>query len=87
MIIDIYLFFWNFVDCKSFMEKFQEVVESQGKKEVNKDATAAAELLEKLSVEDDKKEMKAKEEPSSVEVKEEKEPEKETEKADSEKKD
>ncbi|KAM7522057.1 hypothetical protein LguiA_011959 [Lonicera macranthoides] len=73
--------FGSVENCKSFMEKFQEVVESQGKKEENKDATAAAGLLEKLSVEDDKKETKAKEEPSSVEVKE-KDPEKETEKAD-----
>ncbi|CBI15927.3 unnamed protein product, partial [Vitis vinifera] len=35
-------------NCKSFMEKVQEVAESQQKKEENKDASAAAGLLEKL---------------------------------------
>ncbi|KAL2541406.1 Ran-binding protein 1b [Abeliophyllum distichum] len=40
-------------NCKSFMEVFQEVAESQ-KKEENKDASATAGLLEKLSVEDNK---------------------------------
>lgn len=37
-------------NCKSFMETFQEVAESQ-KKEDDKDASAAAGLIEKLSVE------------------------------------
>lgn len=46
-------------DCKTFMEIFQEVAESQKKKEDNKDATAAAGLLEKLSVEEKKAEDKA----------------------------
>ena len=37
-------------NCKSFMEMVQEVAESQGKKEENKDATATVGLLEKLRV-------------------------------------
>ncbi|KAJ4836798.1 Ran-binding protein 1 c [Turnera subulata] len=41
-------------NCKNFMETFQEVAESQNKKEENKDATAAADALEKLSVEEKK---------------------------------
>ncbi|KAF7121097.1 hypothetical protein RHSIM_Rhsim13G0067700 [Rhododendron simsii] len=49
-------------NCKTFMETFQEVAESQQKKEENKDASAAAGLLEKLSVEDEKTEDKASEE-------------------------
>lgn len=44
------------------MEKFQEVAESQKKTEENKDASAAAGLLEKLSVEEKKTEDKAEEE-------------------------
>lgn len=42
------------------MEIFQEVAESQ-KKEENKDASATAGLLEKLSVEDNKTEVEDKE--------------------------
>lgn len=42
------------------METFTEVAESQQKKEENKDASAAAGLLEKLSVEDNRSEEKAK---------------------------
>lgn len=38
------------LDCKSFMEMIQEIAESQEKKEENKDATATADLLEKLNV-------------------------------------
>ena len=38
------------------MEMFPEVAESQRKKEENKDASAAAGLLDKLSVEDQKDE-------------------------------
>ncbi|RDY09100.1 Ran-binding protein 1-like b, partial [Mucuna pruriens] len=38
-------------DCKSFMETFQEVVESQ-KTEDDKESSAAAGLIEKLSVEE-----------------------------------
>ncbi|PON57562.1 Talin [Parasponia andersonii] len=49
-------------NCKHFMETFQEVAESQLKKEENKDASDAAGLLEKLSVEEKKIEEKAKEE-------------------------
>ncbi|KAJ4725554.1 RAN binding protein 1 [Melia azedarach] len=54
--------FGSVENCKTFMEMFQEVAESQKKKEENKDATAAAGLLEKLSVEEKKTEDKAKEE-------------------------
>ncbi|PON85443.1 Talin [Trema orientale] len=49
-------------NCKHFMETFQEVAESQLKKEENKDASDAAGLLEKLSVEEKKTEEKAEEE-------------------------
>ncbi|KAJ4978901.1 hypothetical protein NE237_009681 [Protea cynaroides] len=49
-------------NCKTFIEMFQEIAESQGKKEENKDATSAAGLLEKLSVEDAKTEEKTGEE-------------------------
>ncbi|KAA8517758.1 hypothetical protein F0562_015237 [Nyssa sinensis] len=48
-------------NCKTFMEVFQEVAESQEKKEESKDATTAAGLLEKLSVDDGKVEEKTKE--------------------------
>ncbi|TYH89615.1 hypothetical protein ES332_D01G275600v1 [Gossypium tomentosum] len=37
-------------NCKTFMETVQEVAESQGKKEENKDATVTADLLDKLGV-------------------------------------
>ncbi|XVF68496.1 hypothetical protein PTKIN_Ptkin11bG0007000 [Pterospermum kingtungense] len=69
---------------KTFMEIFQEVAESQKSKEENKDATAAAGLLEKLSVEEKKTEDKAGED-KPVAAKE--EAKKDTEKADTEKKD
>ncbi|CAK7330537.1 unnamed protein product [Dovyalis caffra] len=49
-------------NCKTFMERFQEVAESQKSGEENKDATAAADALEKLSVEEKKTEEKAAEE-------------------------
>lgn len=53
-------------NCKVFRETVTEVAESQQKKEENKDATAAANLLEKLSVEDSKTEEKKPEaEPNS----------------------
>ncbi|XP_023519268.1 ran-binding protein 1 homolog a-like [Cucurbita pepo subsp. pepo] len=72
-------------NCKSFMETFQEIAESQQKKEENKDASAAAGLLEKLSVEEKKGEDKAGETPSKT--KEEDEPKGgEAEKSDAEKK-
>lgn len=48
------------------MEKFQEVAESQKPTEENEDATAAAGLLEKLSVEEKKAEGKAGEEVPSA---------------------
>ncbi|WJZ89104.1 hypothetical protein VitviT2T_008350 [Vitis vinifera] len=72
-------------NCKSFMEKVQEVAESQQKKEENKDASAAAGLLEKLSVEEKETEDKAEEE-KPVAAKEEKETESEQGKTDAEKK-
>ncbi|XP_052186589.1 ran-binding protein 1 homolog a-like [Diospyros lotus] len=46
--------FASIENCKTFKEMFQEVAESQQKKEESKDASAAAGLLEKLSVEDKK---------------------------------
>ncbi|GLT55702.1 hypothetical protein SLA2020_287980 [Shorea laevis] len=49
-------------NCKTFKEIFQEVAESQGKNEENKDATAAAGLLEKLSVGESKTDVKEQEE-------------------------
>ncbi|KAF3947435.1 hypothetical protein CMV_026427 [Castanea mollissima] len=57
-------------NCRSFMETFQEVAESQGKKEDNKDASDTAGLLEKLNVGDDKTEGKEQEQKPDV-VKEE----------------
>ncbi|WRX34629.1 Ran binding domain - like 4 [Theobroma cacao] len=73
-------------NCKTFMEMFQEVAESQKPKEENKDASAAAGLLEKLSVEEKKTEDKAGEEKPAA-AKEENETKKDEEKADTEKKD
>lgn len=52
------------LDCKHFMEMFEEVAQSQGKQEENKDATSAAGLLENLSV----GESKGKAEQSSEET-------------------
>ena len=59
-------------DCKIFMEMFQEVAESQQKKEENEDASAAAGLLEKLNVEDKKTEDKASEQVPVTSAKEKK---------------
>jgi Ran-binding protein 1 len=56
------LIFGFFSDCKTFMEMFQEVAESQESKEENEDATVAADALEKLSVEGKKTEENAGEE-------------------------
>ena len=75
--------FGSVENCKTFMEKVTEVAESQKSKEESKDATAAAGLLEKLSVEEKKTEEKAAEEVPVV-VKEE---EKESKAEDAEKKD
>ncbi|MCD9643022.1 Ran-binding protein 1 b [Datura stramonium] len=52
--------FASIENCKSFMEMFQEVAESQ-KKEENEDGATAAGLLEKLSVEDKKSEERSEE--------------------------
>ncbi|XP_021909893.1 ran-binding protein 1 homolog a-like [Carica papaya] len=46
--------FGSVENCKTFMQMIEEVAESQQKKEENKDATAAAGLLEKLTVEEEK---------------------------------
>uniref|UniRef100_A0A6N2KVZ6 RanBD1 domain-containing protein n=1 Tax=Salix viminalis TaxID=40686 RepID=A0A6N2KVZ6_SALVM len=43
-------------NCKTFKETVEEVAENQGKKAESKDAADAAGLIEKLSVEDSKKE-------------------------------
>ncbi|OMO82845.1 hypothetical protein CCACVL1_11728 [Corchorus capsularis] len=64
----------------------EKVAESQKPKEEDKDASAAAGLLEKLSVEEKKTDDKAEEE-KPVAAKEEKETKDDTEKADAEKKD
>lgn len=40
------------LDCKSFMETFQEVAESQKKEDDDEETSAAAGLIEKLSVEE-----------------------------------
>lgn len=48
------------------MEMVQEVAESQGKKEENKDATATADLLEKLTVEESKTDGKEPEEKAAA---------------------
>ncbi|KAJ8769790.1 hypothetical protein K2173_007650 [Erythroxylum novogranatense] len=53
-------------NCKSFMETFQEVTESQKCKEENKDATAAADALDKLTVADKKSEEKVEEVPAAA---------------------
>ncbi|KAG4393287.1 hypothetical protein GLYMA_03G055401v4 [Glycine max] len=45
-------------NCKAFMKTMQEVAESQGEEEENKDASAAAGLLKKLTVGEDKLEDK-----------------------------
>lgn len=76
------------------MEMFQEVAESQRLKEENKDASATAGLLEKLTVEESNSDDKAKEEkelPAKEDKKvpvtpEEKQTETDTEKPDVEKK-
>ncbi|KAJ8553055.1 hypothetical protein K7X08_020448 [Anisodus acutangulus] len=67
--------FASIENCKSFMEMFQEVAESQ-KKQESEDGSTAAGLLEKLSVEDknseDKSDRKAEEKTKEGDVKEEK---------------
>ncbi|CAN8306030.1 unnamed protein product [Cochlearia groenlandica] len=50
--------FASIENCKSFMEKFKEVAECDEEKEESKDASDAAGLLEKLSVEETKSEEK-----------------------------
>ncbi|CDY59068.1 hypothetical protein HID58_083830 [Brassica napus] len=77
--------FASIENCKAFMQKFNEVAESEVEKEESKDASDAAGLLEKLTVEETKTEEKPVEK-----VKTEVEPEEKTktepEKADEEKK-
>jgi Ran-binding protein 1 len=74
--------FGSIENCKKFMETVEEIAESQQTKEENKDASSAAGLLEKLSVDDKKAGEETKEEAT-----ESTKDEKEAEKADSEKKD
>ena len=62
------------------METFQEVAESQGKKEDNKDASDTAGLLEKLNVGDGKTEGKEQEEKPDVAKEEDKQTYKEEDK-------
>lgn len=52
-------------NCKTFMETFQEVAESQSSKEENQDASATAGLLEKLNVEEKAEDKAGDEGPSS----------------------
>ncbi|XP_028763924.1 ran-binding protein 1 homolog b-like [Neltuma alba] len=70
--------FASIENCKSFMETFQEVAESQKKKEENKDASSAAGLLEKLSVEEktEKSEDKSEEQKDAPKKESKDEPEK-----------
>ena len=68
------------------MEMFQEVAESQGKKDENKDASTTAGLLEKLSVDDKKSEEKPVEEVSVAAKEEEKSESEPVKAADAEKK-
>ncbi|KAH0657596.1 hypothetical protein KY289_026344 [Solanum tuberosum] len=72
--------FASIENCKSFMDMFQEVAESQ-KKEESEDGSTAAGLLEKLSVED-KSEEKAEDKTEEGDGKEEKAEDKDTEKKD-----
>ena len=73
------------LDCKAFMQKFNEVAESEVEKEVSKDASDTAGLLENLTVEETKTEEKPVEkEKTEVEADEKKKGE--PEKADEEKK-
>uniref|UniRef100_A0A7N0V5U4 RanBD1 domain-containing protein n=1 Tax=Kalanchoe fedtschenkoi TaxID=63787 RepID=A0A7N0V5U4_KALFE len=60
-------------NCKTFIEKFQEVVDSQSTKEESedKDASAATGLLDKLSVEEKKTEDVSKEKETEEASKEE----------------
>ncbi|KAJ8424524.1 hypothetical protein Cgig2_022513 [Carnegiea gigantea] len=53
-------------NCKTFMETFQEVAESQKKQEENKDASATAEAFEKLSVEEKNKDKATGEAPAAT---------------------
>ncbi|XP_010542667.1 PREDICTED: ran-binding protein 1 homolog a-like [Tarenaya hassleriana] len=64
-------------NCKTFMQKFKEVAESEEKEEESKDASEAAGLLEKLTVEEKKTEEKSVEEapPSTKEDEKKSEPE------------
>ncbi|XP_049410025.1 ran-binding protein 1 homolog a-like [Solanum stenotomum] len=72
--------FASIENCKSFMEMFQEVAESQ-KKEESEDGSTAAGLLEKLSVED-KSEEKAEDKTKEGDGKEEKAEDEDAEKKD-----
>ncbi|CAN7065417.1 unnamed protein product [Brassica rapa subsp. trilocularis] len=73
--------FASIENCKLFMQKFNEVAESEVEKEESKDASETAGLLEKLTVEETKTEEKVK-----TEVEAEEKKKSEPEKADEEKK-
>ncbi|KAL5997436.1 Ran-binding protein 1 c [Asimina triloba] len=45
-----YLRFGSVDNCRQFMEMFEEIAQSQGKKEESEDSAASIELIEKLSV-------------------------------------
>ncbi|KAL1829021.1 hypothetical protein DCAR_0208311 [Daucus carota subsp. sativus] len=53
--------FGSIENCKNFMETFQEIAESQVKKEESEESTTAAEQLDKLSVKEKKDEEKTEE--------------------------
>ncbi|KAL8115251.1 ran-binding protein 1 homolog b-like [Apium graveolens] len=71
-------------NCKNFMETFQEIAESQVKKEESEGTSAATEQLDKLSVEEKKDEEKA-EEKAVPPATQEKESDKKSEKVESKK--
>lgn len=62
--------FASIENCKTFMDMFQEVAESQKKQEDNEDASATAEALEKLSVGEEKSKDKTSEEEVAAPAKE-----------------
>ncbi|CAH2069514.1 unnamed protein product, partial [Thlaspi arvense] len=69
--------FASIENCKTFMEKFTEIAESQQVGKESTEGNEAAGLLKNLSVEDKKSEEKAKEEEGESPAKEDKETKKE----------
>ncbi|KAG7653375.1 Ran binding domain [Arabidopsis suecica] len=81
--------FASIENCKTFMQKFKEVADSEEEKEESKDASDTAGLLEKLTVEETKTEEKTESkavETAKTEVKAEEKKESEAEKSGEEKK-